>query len=79
MICGTSNAVFRFFQVMADKVYDTPSEVEAEDGNVVVDGPDGVAVTLLPEAAIETSERLLAKGTQAHGQRIRNKQIEGEG
>ena len=48
--------------------YVTPSEVEAEEGLVSVDGPDGVAVTLTPDAAIETSERLLQAGSVAKGQ-----------
>ncbi|WP_262984816.1 hypothetical protein [Sphingomonas daechungensis] len=33
---------------MDDKVYDEPSEVEAEDGVVVVNGPDAVDVQLTP-------------------------------
>lgn len=53
-----------------DKTYDEASEAEAEDGDVVVDGPDGVAVTLSPEAAIETSDRLLDAGLMAQGQRV---------
>jgi hypothetical protein len=55
---------------MEQKIWDVPSEVSAEEGNVVVDGPDGVAVTMTPEAAIETSERLLSTGTEAQGQRV---------
>lgn len=52
-----------------DKTYDTPSEVAADDGAVVVDGPDGVAVTLTPEAAEVTSDRLMDKAAEAAGQR----------
>jgi hypothetical protein len=51
------------------KPYDEASEVTAEDGTVMVDGPDGVAVSLTPEAAVETSHRLLEKGVTAQGQR----------
>ena len=47
-----------------------PSTVAAEEGDVIVDGPDGVAVTLTPEAAIETSNRLLDSGLEAQGQRV---------
>lgn len=54
------------------RVYDTPSEVKAEDGVVVVDGPDGVDVELTPDAAFEISDRLWAGATEAHGQRVRS-------
>jgi hypothetical protein len=55
---------------MEDKVYNEPSKVEAEGGNVVVDGPDGVAVRLTPDAAVETSDRLLWGAAEAQGQRV---------
>ena len=54
-----------------DKTYTDPSKVTAKDGDVVVNGPDGVDVKLSPEAAIETSDRLLASATKAQGQRVR--------
>ena len=53
-----------------DKSYDEPSEVTAEDGAVLVDGPDGVAVTLTPDAAAETSDRLLIGAAKAQGQKL---------
>ena len=37
-----------------------PSEVAAESGEVIVEGPDGVAVTLTPDAAEETARRMMA-------------------
>ena len=55
---------------MDDKVHDTPSEVDAEQGVVIVEGPDGVAVSLTPDAAVETSDRLLLGGMKATGQRV---------
>ena len=53
---------------MEDRIYDRPSEVTADDGVVAVDGPDSVAVRLTPEAAEETSHRLLEGATTAKGQ-----------
>jgi hypothetical protein len=55
---------------MDDKIYDQPTGVDAEDGKVVLDGPDGVAVLMTPEAAEETSERLLWGAAKAQGQKI---------
>ena len=52
-----------------DEIYREASEVEAVDGNVEVDGPDSVDVTLTPEAAEETSDRLLKEAARAAGQR----------
>lgn len=40
----------------------------AEDGLVVLDGPDGVAVTMLPDAAEETGRRLIAAAAEARTQ-----------
>ena len=54
---------------MTERTYDKPSDVSAEGGDVIVDGPDGVAVTLTPEAARETSDRLMDKAVEASGQR----------
>lgn len=56
------------------QIHDEPSKVTAEGGVVIVDGPDGVAVSLTPEAAIETSDRLLQAGTQARGQNLERQQ-----
>jgi hypothetical protein len=50
-------------------VYAEPSKVEAVEGQVEVDGPDAVDVALTPEAAEETSERLLSQLLKARGQR----------
>ena len=51
-----------------DKIYDQPSEILAEDGCVQVTGPDAVDVRLTPEAAEETSNRLLEGSMKARGQ-----------
>jgi hypothetical protein len=42
-----------------------PSEVNAEQGAVIVEGPDGVAVTLTPDAAEETGRRLISAASAA--------------
>lgn len=41
----------------------------AEGGYVILDGPDGVAVTMTPEAASLTAERLLAAASAAERQK----------
>ena len=53
-----------------EEAYDTPSDVTAEDGEVHVDGPGNVAVSFTPEAAAETSQRLLDGAATAQGQRV---------
>jgi hypothetical protein len=55
---------------MDDKIYDEPSKVDAEDGHVIVDGPDGVDILMTPAAAEETSDRLLWGAAKAQGQKI---------
>lgn len=55
---------------MDDKLYDEGSKVTAQDGIVIVDGPDGVDVHLTPGAALEISEQLLEGGLTAQGQRV---------
>ncbi len=51
------------------EIFDQPSDVDAEDGSVVVKGPDAVDVRMTPEAAEETSDRLLEHAMKARGQR----------
>ena len=63
---------------MEDKVHDEASKVDAADGVVAVDGPDGVAVRMTPDAASETSDRLLRGAIEARGQTIRKRQRDGE-
>ncbi len=52
------------------EIYDEPSEVSADDGVVSVKGPNAVDVQLTPEAADETSDRLLHGALQARGQQL---------
>jgi hypothetical protein len=53
--------------------FDIPSEVTAEDGEVLMDGPGSLAISFTPDAAIETSQRLLDGGLTAQGQRVRKR------
>jgi hypothetical protein len=46
-----------------------PAEASAEDGHVIMEGPDGFAVTLTAEAATITGERLIEAGRIARQQR----------
>lgn len=55
---------------MDSKIYDEATKVDAEDGNVVLDGPDGVDVSMTPEAAEETSDRLFQAAAEARGQKL---------
>ena len=48
--------------------YDEPSNVSAIDGEVTVNGPDGVGVSLTPDAAEETGERLKESAEEARTQ-----------
>jgi len=50
------------------KVQETPSEVAAVDGQVIVDGPDGIAYSMTPDAAARTSARLLTEAARAKSQ-----------
>ena len=49
--------------------FDEATKVSAKDGEVILDGPDGVDVKLTPEAARETSTRLWDGAAKAKGQR----------
>ena len=44
------------------------SGVVAEDGNIIIEGPDGVAVTMSPDAAEETARRLLRAVSEVRGE-----------
>jgi hypothetical protein len=52
-----------------DKLYDEATEVTAKDGEVILDGPDGIDVKVTPEAAEETADKLLEEAVKARGQR----------
>jgi len=44
------------------------SQVVADAGNIIIDGPDGVAITMSPDAAEETARRLMAAVGEARRQ-----------
>ena len=48
--------------------YDTPSRVYAVHGEVVLDGPDGVGLSMTPDAASETAKRLARAAEEARAQ-----------
>ncbi len=52
-----------------DKLYDEATEVTAKDGEVILDGPDGVDVRVTPEAAEQTADNLIEEAVRARGQR----------
>lgn len=52
----------------SNTAHDRPSQVAAEEGEVLVDGPGGLAMTMTPEAAEETARRLLDAASEARGQ-----------
>ena len=60
---------------MTKGTYTKPSDVTADDGRVLVDGPDNVDVALTPEAALETANSLTDEAARAAGQE-REKQID---
>ncbi|HEY5723126.1 MAG TPA: hypothetical protein VIT45_12465 [Allosphingosinicella sp.] len=55
---------------MARQSFDTPSEVTADRGEVLVDGPGKVEIAFTPAAAAETSQRLLDGAMTAQGQQV---------
>ncbi|UYY58990.1 hypothetical protein [Sphingomonas sp. S2-65] len=59
---------------MADRILPHEPEIKggnasAEEGQVMLDGPDGVAVAMSPEAAIATAHSLLEAAEEASDQR----------
>ena len=56
-----------------DTLYDEATKVTAEDGEVILDGPDGVDLKITPEAADQTADNLIKGAAKAAGQRRLNR------
>jgi hypothetical protein len=56
--------------------HEIASEVTAEEGEVHIDGPGGLAMSMTPEAAAQTADRLHDGAKEAHGQRKQRDQDE---
>ena len=50
----------------------TPGVASAENGHVVLDGPNGVAVTMTAMAAAQTGQSLLEAAAEAERQQLAN-------
>jgi hypothetical protein len=51
------------------KPFEEPGHATAEEGEVLLDGPDGIAISLTPDAARITGERLIVAADEAAAQR----------
>ncbi len=52
-----------------DKLYDEATKVTVKNGEVILDGPDGVGLKITPEAAEQTADNLVEESVRARGQR----------
>ncbi len=53
---------------MPEQVYAESGKAVAEQGQVLLDGPDGIAIALTPEAAEGTGHELIRAASEARGQ-----------
>lgn len=53
---------------MSRHPYDTPTHATAERGEVMLDGPDGIAVSMTPGAARTSADHLRAAADEAQNQ-----------
>lgn len=54
---------------MTSRTHDVAPQVTPSSGVVLLDGPDGIALTFTVDAAIELSDRLLNGAMEATGER----------
>lgn len=54
---------------MTNKPHDMPTQATAEAGEVMLDGPDGLALSLTPEAAAASARAIRAAADEARQQR----------
>jgi hypothetical protein len=50
---------------MSMKAHDVPTNVTAEEGEVMLDGPDGLAVSFTPEAASKSASAIAEAASRA--------------
>jgi hypothetical protein len=63
---------------MSNKPHDTPTKATAEQGEVLLDGPDGLAMSFTPHAAAKSAAALAREGgdqSGASGERRPSSQI----
>jgi hypothetical protein len=58
----------KLFQMGTHKAYDEPTKVAAIDGEVTLNGPDGVGLSMTPTAASITGGRLQKAAVEAAAQ-----------
>ena len=61
------------------EAHDTPTTVTSVDGEVVLDGPDGLGLSMTPAAAKETGKRLVKAAADAKRNRHRRPRADGVG
>ncbi len=66
-------------ELTSKPAFSDPTKVTAEEGEVVLDGPDGVGLSMTPGAAEETSRRLKAGAEEARAQRPEGRTDSGPG
>ena len=56
---------------MTTKSCDKPMEIVAEDGHVLIEAQGGVTMTMTPDAALASADRLTDEAVVATGHRVR--------